>query len=55
MTSAGFAKLCVRNGGRGFVAEAVSTGEDCLKALGRRAYGCILLDVWLPGMMDLKL
>ena len=33
----------------GFVADAVATGEECLKALGRRAYGCILLDVWLPG------
>ena len=29
----------------GFVADAVATGEECLKALGRRAYGCILLDV----------
>src|SRR5262245_30433308 len=38
----------------GFVAEAVATGEDCLKALGRRAYGCILLDVWLPGIDGLE-
>jgi signal transduction histidine kinase len=29
----------------GFVADAVASGEDCLKALGKRAYGCILLDV----------
>jgi len=38
----------------GFVAETVATGEDCLKALGRRAYGCILLDVWLPGIDGLE-
>src|SRR5499426_3022016 len=38
----------------GFVADAVSTGEECLKALGRRAYGCILLDVWLPGIDGLE-
>src|SRR5678815_5604967 len=34
----------------GFDADAVATGEECLKALGKRAYGCILLDVWLPGI-----
>jgi len=38
----------------GFFADAVSTGEECLKALGRRAYGCILLDVWLPGIDGLE-
>src|SRR6187455_1486655 len=38
----------------GFVADAVPTGEECLKALGRRAYGCILLDVWLPGIDGLE-
>src|ERR1051325_5766436 len=38
----------------GFVADAVPSGEDCLKALGRRAYGCILLDVWLPGIDGLE-
>src|ERR671915_771006 len=38
----------------GFVADAVATGEECLKALGRRAYGCILLDVWLPGIDGLQ-
>src|SRR5215204_1683286 len=38
----------------GFVADAVATGEECLKALGRRAYGCILLDVWLPGIDGLE-
>jgi two-component system nitrogen regulation response regulator NtrX len=38
----------------GFVADAVPTGEDCLKAVERRAYGCILLDVWLPGIDGLE-
>ena len=38
----------------GFVADAVATGEECLKALGKRAYGCILLDVWLPGIDGLE-
>src|SRR5436853_1950337 len=38
----------------GFKAEAVATGEDCLKAIGRRAYGCVLLDVWLPGIDGLE-
>ena len=38
----------------GFFADAVPTGEECLKALGRRAYGCILLDVWLPGIDGLE-
>src|SRR5256714_15514692 len=38
----------------GFVADAVASGEECLKALGRRAYGCILLDVWLPGIDGLE-
>lgn len=38
----------------GFAADAVATGEDCLKAIGRRAYGCVLLDVWLPGINGLE-
>src|ERR671914_2953944 len=38
----------------GFVANAVATGEECLKALDKRAYGCILLDVWLPGVDGLE-
>jgi two-component system, NtrC family, nitrogen regulation response regulator NtrX len=38
----------------GFVADAVATGEDCLSAIERRAYGCILLDVWLPGIDGLE-
>src|SRR5262252_3864363 len=38
----------------GFVADAVASGEECLKALERRVYGCILLDVWLPGIDGLE-
>jgi two-component system nitrogen regulation response regulator NtrX len=38
----------------GFVAEAVGSGEDCLKAIERRPYGCVLLDVWLPGIDGLE-
>jgi two-component system, NtrC family, nitrogen regulation response regulator NtrX len=38
----------------GFTAEAVATGEECLVAIGRRAYGCVLLDVWLPGINGLE-
>ncbi|HEX8142016.1 MAG TPA: sigma-54 dependent transcriptional regulator [Pyrinomonadaceae bacterium] len=38
----------------GFTTEAVATGEECLKALERRAYGCVLLDVWLPGIDGLE-
>ena len=38
----------------GFTADAVATGEECLKAVGRRAYGCVLLDVWLPGINGLE-
>jgi len=34
----------------GFVADTVASGEECLKAIEKRAYGCILLDVWLPGI-----
>jgi two-component system nitrogen regulation response regulator NtrX len=38
----------------GFAADAVATGEECLKAVERRAYGCVLLDVWLPGINGLE-
>jgi two-component system nitrogen regulation response regulator NtrX len=38
----------------GFTADAVGTGEECLKAIALRAYGCILLDVWLPGINGLE-
>jgi len=38
----------------GFATDAVASGEECLKAIGRRAYGCVLLDVWLPGISGLE-
>jgi len=38
----------------GFATEAVASGEECLKAVERRAYGCVLLDVWLPGIDGLE-
>src|SRR6266536_1299563 len=38
----------------GFATDAVASVEEFLKALERRAYGCILLDVWLPGIDGLE-
>ncbi len=38
----------------GFAVETVASGEECLKAVERRAYGCVLLDVWLPGVDGLE-
>jgi two-component system nitrogen regulation response regulator NtrX len=38
----------------GFVVESVATGEECLGALEKRAYSCVLLDVWLPGIDGLE-
>ena len=38
----------------GFAVEAVASGEECLKAVERRGFGCILLDVWLPGIDGLE-
>jgi two-component system, NtrC family, nitrogen regulation response regulator NtrX len=38
----------------GFAPDAVGSGEECLKAVGQRAYGCVLLDVWLPGISGLE-
>lgn len=38
----------------GFVADAVANGEECLRAIEKRAYGCVLLDVWLPGIDGLE-
>lgn len=38
----------------GFAVEAVATGEECLAALEKRAFSCVLLDVWLPGIDGLE-
>src|SRR5256885_5027466 len=38
----------------GFIAESVESGEACLTALAERAFGCVLLDVWLPGINGLE-
>lgn len=46
--------LCAVLEDEGFVAEAVASGEECLKAVERRAYRCVLLDVWLPGIDGLE-
>jgi two-component system nitrogen regulation response regulator NtrX len=46
--------LCAVLEDEGFLADVAATGEECLKAVERRAYGCVLLDVWLPGMDGLE-
>src|ERR671916_1549477 len=38
----------------GYAVETVGGGEDALRALERRSYGCVLLDVWLPGIDGLE-
>src|ERR671921_13626 len=38
----------------GFECEAVASGEECLRVVERRAFGCVLLDVWLPGIDGLE-
>jgi two-component system, NtrC family, nitrogen regulation response regulator NtrX len=38
----------------GFEVVAVSSGEECLRALDTRLYNCVLLDVWLPGIDGLE-
>src|SRR5215207_6492011 len=37
-----------------FECEAVASGEECLRVVERRAFGCVLLDVWLPGIDGLE-
>ncbi len=37
-----------------FEVETVASGEDCLKAVEKNNFGCILLDVWLPGIDGLE-
>ncbi|HEY0079423.1 MAG TPA: sigma-54 dependent transcriptional regulator [Pyrinomonadaceae bacterium] len=46
--------LCAVLEDEGLAAEAVASGEECLKSVERRAYGCVLLDVWLPGIDGLE-
>jgi two-component system nitrogen regulation response regulator NtrX len=38
----------------GYRVEAVSSGEECLRAVGQASFDLILLDVWLPGMDGLE-
>ncbi|MGH9788471.1 MAG: sigma-54-dependent transcriptional regulator [Candidatus Acidiferrales bacterium] len=38
----------------GWVAEAVASGEECLKAVEKNHFDLLLLDVWLPGMDGLE-
>ena len=38
----------------GFEVETVASGEDCLKAVEKNNFACILLDVWLPGIDGLQ-
>ncbi|HKY03673.1 MAG TPA: sigma-54 dependent transcriptional regulator [Blastocatellia bacterium] len=34
----------------GMTVETAASGEECLAAFERRAFSCVLLDVWLPGI-----
>ncbi len=34
----------------GLAVETASSGEECLASFERRAFSCVLLDVWLPGI-----
>jgi len=38
----------------GWKAEAVASGEECLKAVEKNHFDLLLLDVWLPGMDGLE-
>ncbi len=38
----------------GFLVEAVESGEECLEAVKTNDFGCILLDIWLPGIDGLE-
>ena len=34
----------------GLSVDTAGSGEECLSAFERRAFSCVLLDVWLPGI-----
>ncbi len=38
----------------GFVAEAATSGEECLRKMEGDAYDLVLLDIWLPGIDGLE-
>src|SRR4051794_9485634 len=38
----------------GFSADAVSSGEDCLRRIDQDSYDLILIDIWLPGIDGLE-
>lgn len=38
----------------GFEVEVVESGEDCLEAVEKQNFACILLDVWLPNIDGLE-
>src|ERR1041384_7332663 len=38
----------------GFTCETAASGEEGLRVVERRAFGCVLLDVWLPGIDGLE-
>ena len=37
-----------------FEVETVKSGEECVKIIEAKSFGCILLDVWLPGIDGLE-
>jgi len=38
----------------GYAADAVSSGEECLRAVREKSYALVLLDIWLKGMDGLE-
>ena len=39
----------------GFRTESVSSGESCLREIGKRKYDVVFLDVWLPGKNGIEI